>query len=72
MRDGKWKIVHNRKTGDEPALFDLRQDIGESKNLANEQGEVFKAMLKKLNAWEKELEEPRWGPGASSTKLKKK
>lgn len=72
MREGKWKIVHNRKTGEEPALFDLRQDIGESENLAKEQVEVFKAMLKKLNAWEKQLEKPRWGPGALSTKSKKK
>ncbi len=72
MREGKWKIVHNRKSGDGPALFDLSQDIGESKNLAREQQEVLEAMLKKLNAWEKQLEEPRWGPGAPSKKSKKK
>ena len=66
MREGKWKIVHNRKTGEEPALFDLSQDIGESKDLAKEQREVLLTMMKKLDAWEKQLEDPRWGPGASS------
>jgi arylsulfatase A-like enzyme len=72
MREGKWKVVHNRKTGAEPALFNLSLDIGESKDLARDQAEVLKAMLKKLNAWEKQLEEPRWGPGASRKKSGKK
>ncbi|MDG2399840.1 MAG: sulfatase-like hydrolase/transferase [Akkermansiaceae bacterium] len=72
MREGKWKIVHDRKAGDEPALFDLSQDIGEARDLAKENGEVLKAMLGKLNVWEKQLEAPRWGPGASGKNSKKK
>jgi hypothetical protein len=50
----------------------LSKDIGESKDLANENGEVLETMLRKLNAWEKQLEEPRWGPGASRKNSKKK
>ena len=72
MREGKWKVIHDRKSGDKPALFDFSKDIGESKDLANENGEVLETMLRKLNAWEKQLEEPRWGPGASRKNLKKK
>ena len=65
MREGKWKIIHDRKSGDKPALFDLSKDVEESRDLASENGELLKAMLRKLNVWEKQLEEPRWGPGAS-------
>jgi hypothetical protein len=71
MREGKWKIIHNRNSGDKPALFDLSKDVGESRDLSNENGEVLKAMLRKLNVWEKQLEEPRWGPGASRKNSKK-
>ena len=38
----------------------------------SENGEVLETMLRKLNAWEKQLEEPRWGPGASRKNSKKK
>jgi len=63
MREGKWKIVHDRKTGDAPALYNLESDIGESKDLSQEHVTTFKAMLQKLDTWEFQLEEPRWGPG---------
>jgi arylsulfatase A-like enzyme len=72
MREGKWKVIHDRKSGDKPALFDLSKDIGESKDLSNENGEVLETMLRKLNSWEKQLEEPRWGPGALRKNSKKK
>lgn len=65
MREGKWKIVHDRKTGDAPALYNLESDIGESKDLSQEHGTTLKAMLQKLDTWEFQLEEPRWGSGKS-------
>lgn len=64
IREGQWKLVHNRKAGDSPKLFDLSSDIGEAKDLAVEKQEVVKAMLGKLNSWESELQEPRWGAGS--------
>ena len=45
-------------------LFDLSKDIGESRNLADELPGRVASMLKQLDAWESELMEPRWGPGA--------
>jgi arylsulfatase A-like enzyme len=63
MREGKWKVVEDRKKGMKPALFDLTTDIGEATDLSELEGERFKAMLKKLDQWESKLEEPRWGPG---------
>ncbi|MGC6467749.1 MAG: sulfatase-like hydrolase/transferase [Akkermansiaceae bacterium] len=63
MREGKWKIVHNRKTNSSPALFDLEKDLGELRDLSKEHAVTFKNMLQKLDHWESQLEEPRWGPG---------
>lgn len=65
MREGKWKIIHDRKTGNAPALYNLESDIGESKDLSKEHAATLKAMLKKLDTWEFQLEEPRWGSGKS-------
>ena len=72
MRRGKWKLLHDRKGGDEPALFDLSKDIGEANNLASDKPEVLKSMLEELDGWEKEMLEPRWGPGALRAQPKKK
>lgn len=66
MREGPWKLVHNRKDGDSPLLFDLSKDIAEAKNLAPKFPEILKSMLVKLDAWEAELQKPLWGPGSSS------
>ncbi|MDB4288515.1 hypothetical protein N9947_00940 [bacterium] len=63
IREGSWKVVDDRKRGMKPALFDLGKDIGEATDLSGTEGERLKAMLKKLDQWESEMEEPRWGPG---------
>jgi uncharacterized protein YlaN (UPF0358 family) len=55
--------VEDRKKGMKTTLFNLSKDIGEATDLSGLEGERFKAMLKKLDQWESELEEPRWGPG---------
>lgn len=72
MREGKWKVVHDRKNGKEPALFDLSNDVGEANDLSSDKTKVLKEMLAKLDAWESELEEPRWGPGAPGSSGGKK
>lgn len=64
MRQAQWKLVDDRKSGDPLRLFDLSADIGESRDLSAEKPEVLKAMLAKLNSWESELQEPRWGAGS--------
>ncbi len=72
MRRGKWKLLHDRKSGQGPALFDLSKDIGEANDRSSGNPEVLKAMLKELDAWEKQMLEPRWGPGAPGARVKKK
>ena len=68
MRLGPWKLTHPRSKGQAPMLFNLTEDIGEGTDLANKKPEVLKSMLTRLDAWEAELMEPRWGPGAPGKK----
>ncbi|BCX48775.1 arylsulfatase [Haloferula helveola] len=65
MRLGNWKLHHNRKAGLKPELYDLSADIGEKTDLAGKEPEQVKKMLAQLDAWESELTEPLWGPGAT-------
>ena len=66
MRKGPWKVVHDRREKEAPKLFNLADDISESTDLANK-GEAHKkrlaGMLAEMDAWESEMEEPRWGAG---------
>ena len=39
-------------------LYNLRNDVGEKKNLAEEKPEKVKELLVKLNAWRKEMKAP--------------
>ena len=50
VRDGYWKLVEQFEDGS-VELFDLRTDIGESKNLASEQPKVAADLQKKLTDW---------------------
>ena len=63
IRESNWKIHHPRSMGDQPALYDLSQDIAEETDLAKEQPEIYAAMLARLNQWESTLMEPLWGGG---------
>ncbi|MEM7231281.1 MAG: sulfatase-like hydrolase/transferase [Planctomycetota bacterium] len=64
LRDGNWKLVHRRKIGAAPQLFDLSKDISESNDLAASKKDVVDALMKKLDVWETQLVEPLWGAGA--------
>jgi arylsulfatase A-like enzyme len=64
MRLGKWKLHHDRRAGLKPELYDLSRDVSETKDLASVETERLKKMLEMLDAWESELTEPLWGPGA--------
>ena len=72
MRKGKWKLVHQRSDTKKPELFDLENDVGESRNLASENPALLAEMIRELKNWESQLQEPRWGPGAPTNKKKKK
>lgn len=54
VRSGNWKLIEY--LGDERLeLFDLSKDIGETKNLAEENPEKTREMLQKLQAWKEEV-----------------
>ena len=55
-RYGKWKYVHGSVSCadaacNEPKLFDLSVDLGETKNLATEHPDVFSAIKANYTAW---------------------
>lgn len=54
IRSGKWKLIHWYE-GNRIELYDLDKDIGEKTNLAKQQPKRTAEMLKKLNAWRKEV-----------------
>jgi len=58
VRDGDWKLI---RLPDRPAeLYNLANDIGETRNLAAQNPQVVRNLYKKLFAWELELERPLW------------
>jgi len=71
LREGNWKLIYNRgQKNAQPQLFDLRRDIGESTDLANDKPDLVKSLMAKVFAWEKELREPLWGRGKRNKKAK--
>lgn len=54
IRQGKWKY-HEGGKRTEPALYDLRADPSESRNLAKEEPEVAAELQAKVDAWSAEL-----------------
>lgn len=61
LRDGDWKLIgRNKGKSPGPALYNLANDIGETKDLATEEPAKLKELLAKQNAWEATLTEPLW------------
>lgn len=59
MRDGPWKLIYVQDYG--YALYNLTDDLSESKNLIKSKNGRAEKMIRKLNDWKAELEQPRWG-----------
>jgi arylsulfatase A-like enzyme len=55
----QWKLLHNKKTNS-IHLFDLSNDIGERRNVAQQHPEIVKQLMALLDAWESELEPAKW------------
>ena len=67
VREGRYKLVQNDPGA--PELYDLSADIGETKNIAKENGEVVRRLLQAQAAWNAELIPPLWAhAGAVPTK----
>ena len=58
MRDGPWKLIYVQDYG--YALYNLKNDIGESQNLIHAQKRRSEKMIAQLKDWKAELEKPRW------------
>ena len=54
IRSGDWKLMQAFETG-EVSLFNLKEDIGETTNLAPKQPKRAKRMLAKLKRWQQEV-----------------
>jgi arylsulfatase A-like enzyme len=60
IRAGDWKLVKNAR---EPlALYDLRRDPAESRNLADRDPERVAALRAQWQAWNAEMKPPAWPP----------
>src|SRR5690606_33331063 len=59
IREGDWKLIKLRgKSTARAELYHLKDDIGETKDLAADHPDKVKALEEKLKAWESELVEP--------------
>ena len=54
-RDGDWKLIRFFEDGHEE-LYNLKEDIGETKNLVDTEPEKRKELSAKLSAWQEEIE----------------
>ena len=61
MRDGDWKLIYVQDYG--YALYNLKDDLSERRNLALMQPERLAEMTADLNSWKGELAEPLWREG---------
>jgi uncharacterized sulfatase len=50
MREGKWKLLCEYD-GSKPMLFDLSDDIGESRNVAEKHPDITARLTKSLLDW---------------------
>ncbi|MCI0464496.1 MAG: sulfatase [Gemmataceae bacterium] len=57
LRAGDWKLLEFFETG-RLELYNLRQDIGEKRNLADQMPEKVKELRAKLLAWRQEIKAP--------------
>ena len=55
MRDSDWKLIRFYEDGHEE-LYILKEDIGETKNLAAQEPETRAELSAKLTAWQEEIE----------------
>ena len=53
IRESDWKLIEFHQDG-RRELFNLRDDVSETRNLVNQQPDVVKRLAAKLAAWEKE------------------
>jgi arylsulfatase A-like enzyme len=71
IRKGDWKLCANSIDGVKNVkLFNLKDDIGESKDLSSEQPEKRKELQAMWDKWSSEQAPPSWQPAAAKKKNK--
>jgi uncharacterized sulfatase len=55
VRKGDWKLIHNLAS-DKSYLYHLRDDIGESRDLSQQEAEKVKELMLLLDAWREDCE----------------
>lgn len=68
VREGKWKFLMMRD-GSNPQLFDIQNDLGETRNLASQNPEVVSRLSESLLAWWQAMPENQ-NPAKDSHKQK--
>lgn len=68
MRDGDWKFF--RIDGLPPALYNVKTDIAEQRNLAESQPKTVQRMSHLLQQWEQNMVDPQWREGKVWTKVR--
>jgi arylsulfatase A-like enzyme len=58
IRQGDWKLLKLR--GEQPKLFNLKDDISEKKNLISEKPDVAARLQKAYDEWDSQLKQPAW------------
>ena len=67
VRLEQWKMV---QTHDHVWLFDLENDIGETKNLALAKPKILKMLQAKLKQWQGQMKPPAWPSKPNRRKVK--
>ena len=57
VRFGNWKLII---VGEHKFLFDLKNDIGETKNLVKQYPEMVQKLENSLNQWQEQMKPPAW------------
>ena len=67
MREGKWKLLCEYD-GTDSELYDLENDLGETKNVADQNVDVLKKMKNELISWHNSMPKDN---GAKLVKVRK-
>ena len=60
VREGDWKLRHDRSKREQPKLYDLSKDLAEATDLATQFPARVKSLQAAYEAWAKDLPKPRW------------
>ncbi|MCA9079541.1 MAG: sulfatase-like hydrolase/transferase [Planctomycetaceae bacterium] len=61
IRRGPWKLIHQRGDSPTPELYNLDDDIAETRDVAAEHPELVGELSAAMQIWEQQLVDPLWG-----------